>query len=71
MPRRTPQKKLVLKHMQTKGPLTALEALNRYGILRLAARVLDLKHDNIPVQATKVKTRTGKWVAAYYLLPPF
>ena len=33
----------VLRHLQTYGSLTSLEAVTEYGILRLASRINDLK----------------------------
>jgi hypothetical protein len=40
---RSKQGRMVLAHLRNEGPLTALEAINRYGVGRLAAVVFDLR----------------------------
>lgn len=35
----------VLRHLQTFGSITPIEALNEYGIMRLASRISDLKKE--------------------------
>lgn len=47
----------ILRHMRDYGSITSLEAVNEYGILRLASRICDLKASGFPVKAEKV---TGK-----------
>ena len=47
----------ILRHMQDYGSITSLEAVNEYGILRLASRICDLKDAGFPIKAEKV---TGK-----------
>jgi hypothetical protein len=60
------QNAMVLHHLQTIGPLTPLEALNRYGIMRLGARRYDLIHKmGYDVQTRIVKS--GRF--AEYFLP--
>ena len=66
------QTKLVLDHMKRYGSITTLEAFQRYGITRLAARISDIrKSDNyfITSKMVEVKTREGKktHVSRYYL----
>lgn len=66
------QTKLVLDHMKRYGSITTLEAFQRYGITRLAARISDIrKSDNyfITSKMVEVKTREGKLthVSRYYL----
>jgi hypothetical protein len=49
------------------GPLTPMDALARYGVFRLAARVGELRERGYPVAVEKHKTPTGKFVARYSL----
>lgn len=37
------QAEMILNHLETKGPITPLEALLEYGCMRLGARVYDLR----------------------------
>lgn len=39
----TTQTNQVLRHLRTRGALTQREAMNLYGIMRLGARVYDLR----------------------------
>jgi hypothetical protein len=42
----------VLSHLEGGETLTALEALNKYGIMRLATRVFELKQLGYPIKTT-------------------
>ena len=53
----------VLRHMQRYGGISALVATNRYGILRLSARILDLR--KILNIETHMVTRNGKRFGVY------
>lgn len=44
----------VLEHLKTYGSITPLEAQERYGIMRLGARIWDLRHEN----GVKIKSET-------------
>lgn len=49
----------VLEHMKERGGITPLEAMQRYGVMRLASRVHDLRragHD-VKVETISVPTR--------------
>lgn len=50
-----------------RGPLTPLEALERYGVLRLAARVAELRERGHAVSVERVKVGKNKRVAKYRL----
>ena len=52
-----------LKH----GPLTPLEALERMGVFRLAARAHELRQQGHLIVVEKVTTPTGKHIARYRL----
>ena len=48
------------------GPMTALEALNRFGIMRLASRVDELRRQGHTIITETVK-QNGKQYAKYHL----
>lgn len=52
----------ILRHMQDFGSITSLEAMQEYGIMRLASRIADLKQMDIPIQKEMVsgKNRYGE-----------
>ncbi len=52
-----------------RGPLTPLEALERFGVFRLAARCHELRQMGHPIVVEKIKTPNGKRVARYYIGP--
>lgn len=44
------QNEAVLRHLLDNGRITSLEAMNKYGIMRLGARVYDLKKQGYPIK---------------------
>jgi DNA-directed RNA polymerase specialized sigma subunit len=57
-----PQKEKVLNHLIKKGSLTSIEAINRYGITRLASYICQLKK-TYKIRAERVvKKKQGKTV---------
>lgn len=58
------QQDQVLNHINTYGSITPLEALTRYGIMRLAARVKDLKDAGVNIY-TEMKVHDGRRYASY------
>jgi hypothetical protein len=62
----TPQSREVLKALKGGVALTALEALRRFGVFRLAARIHEIKALGHAIVTRKVE-RKGKWVAEYRL----
>ena len=38
------QRQRIRKHLEEYGKITSLQAANKYGILRLSARIWDLRH---------------------------
>jgi hypothetical protein len=62
------QASTVLRHLRNIGPISPRDALDNYGISRLAARVLDLKEDGYII-ATEMRTNpaTGLRYARYTL----
>jgi len=49
------QNKMVLQHLQTGQSITALDSLRLYGVLRLAARVEELRKDGHTIITQSVK----------------
>jgi hypothetical protein len=57
----------ILAHLLSGKPLTAMQALDKFQCLRLAARINELrKHWLIP---REMKTKDGKTFAVYRLIP--
>ena len=57
----------ILAHLRAGHRLTALEALERFGCFRLAARVHELRREGWAIEERTVETRGGKRVAEYWL----
>lgn len=47
--------------------LTSLEALKKFGCMRLASRINDLRNKGYNINTCRIKTNTGKWVVEYTL----
>lgn len=47
--------------------ITSLEALTRFGCMRLASRICDLRDRGMQIKSEKIKTLSGKWVTMYSL----
>lgn len=47
----------IMRHLRDYGSITSLEAMQEYGIMRLGARIWDLKAQGVPI---KSETVTGK-----------
>jgi hypothetical protein len=45
--------------------LTAIDALNKFGCFRLAARIADLRNDGMNIKTTIVKLKNKKKIAQY------
>lgn len=56
----------ILTHLKKK-PITSLEALNKYGCFRLAARIHELRNSGHKIKVVTVKTKDGKRIAKYFL----
>lgn len=54
----------ILRHMEEYGTITSLEAMQEYGIMRLASRITDLKKAGTPIRRDMVsqKNRYGETV---------
>ena len=47
--------------------ITQLEALNQFGCFRLAARIANLRNQNLNVETDIITLENGKRVARYFL----
>lgn len=56
------QNEKVLRHLNDYGSITSLEALNGYGIMRLGARIYDLRSEGYPIvsEMTRSRNRFGE-----------
>lgn len=53
--------------LQAGYSITSLEALQRFGCMRLASRICDLRERGLDITTCKIKTPTGKYVTEYSL----
>lgn len=49
------QNERVIRHLQEYGSISSLEAMQEYGIMRLASRISDLRKTGIPIRREMVK----------------
>jgi hypothetical protein len=59
------QAQAILRHMRDGYEITALDALNKFNCLRLAARILDIKQTGIEIADRYVAREDGKKFKAY------
>lgn len=58
----------ILNHLQN-GPITSLEALNKFGCFRLASRINDLRSQGYEIITKNKELPNGKNIAEYSLKP--
>ncbi len=63
----TSQKVEIHNFLKSGKALTALDALRKFGCLRLAARIADLRDEGVRIVSTPKVLRTGKRVVSYSL----
>ena len=51
------QSQRILEHLERHGSITQKDAIDNYGIMRLASRVNDLRKQGYPIQTEMVKGR--------------
>ena len=51
------QTERIIRHLEVFGSITSLEAMQEYGIMRLASRISDLKKVGVPIRSEMVKSR--------------
>lgn len=49
--------------------ITPLEALNRFGSLRLSAIIFDLREEGLPIEMERLQVSPKKRVAKYFIKP--
>ena len=59
------QTDLIRQHLESGAEITPLEALDRFGCLRLAARISDLRRDGLDIESNG--EANGKRFARYRL----
>jgi hypothetical protein len=65
----TPQRLQILRHLAKGKTLTPLEALAKFGTLRLSGRILELKAEGWPIKSRMVRVGS-KYVAEYWYERP-
>lgn len=63
----TAQSHEILRALQSGERITPLDALSRFGCLRLGARIYDLKRQGFSIKSRMIKTSNGKRVSEYSL----
>ena len=63
----TSQSSQILAALKAGQHITPIDALNRFGCLRLGARVYDLKQAGHQIHTARVETPSGSLVASYSL----
>jgi len=61
------QTEQILAHLKRGRTLSALNSLNLFGCLRLAARIHELKAKGHHIKRDSVQLPSGKRIALYYL----
>lgn len=51
------QTEMVKMHLEELGAITALDAMNYYGIMRLASRITDLKKAGMPIKTEYITVK--------------
>lgn len=55
------QKECVKKHLEIHGQITPLEALNNYGVFRLAARIEELRKEGLLIATIQTQNNNKKY----------
>ena len=65
------QNQMILMHLQDYGSITSIEAMQQYGIMRLASRINDLKREGYNIVSETMKSKKQIWRDRSLLgLPP-
>lgn len=62
------KKDLILDHLVSGKPITAFEALSKYGSLRLASRIYDLRADGYNIESKPKRVESGAIVSEYRIV---
>jgi len=66
MKKKPTQTQRILRHLETGRKITPIQAMNKYGCMRLAARISDLRNEGWDIR-TKLIEKEGKQYAQYWL----
>lgn len=61
------QRTRLVKRLSSGKNLTVSEAVSKFGIKRLAARIHELREEGFPIYTNRVQARGGRKVTAYRL----
>ncbi|MEK0423642.1 MAG: hypothetical protein RLZ95_1552 [Bacteroidota bacterium] len=61
------QTKQIADYLNKGKKLTPIDALNKFGCFRLAARIAELRNDGMNIITTSIKLKNKKLVAQYSL----
>jgi hypothetical protein len=61
------QNDMILVALKNGEKITPLSALEKFGCLRLSARIWDLRHEGYPIVTKNITTPQGKSIAEYSL----
>lgn len=62
------QTDMILEYLKQGNSITPLEALHKFGCLRLGARIYDLKHLGHDIETQLSEVEGGKHIAEYRLI---
>lgn len=54
------QEQMIIRHIKKFGSITPVQAMKEYGIMRLSARIWDLKDKGYPIE-TKIETSENRF----------
>ena len=63
------QKAMIRAHLLDGKSITPLEALNKFGSLRLSAIIFRLREEGLPIVTEKIQVSPKKRVARYFIKP--
>jgi hypothetical protein len=58
----------ILNHLRAGHALTPLEALQRFGVFRCAARILELRQCGYSIETDVLQLPNGKHIASYRMV---
>ena len=61
------QTKQIADYLNKGKKLTPIDALNKFGCFRLAARIAELRNDGMNIITTSIKLKNKKLIAQYSL----
>ncbi len=60
------QTEKIKRHLELYGAITPLDALNEYGIMRLASRISDLKRSGVEIEKRMIKNKNRYGEDVYF-----